>query len=470
VDVDDNIRTMQAARSGFNGSAISRNNRLIERHDSSYGYYWKSYDFAKNVNQQNLFAHPLGPGSGNNSFRHDGGELIFSLPNGFQAYMLVNAQGQRIDKGPTEIVSDLKRPDRAVENGLSCMSCHVRGLLPKDDQIRAHVEKNPNAFSKQEIEAVLELYPTHERFQALIDEDVARFRQAIERSKIPSSVNEPIMSLTTLFESELDLPTAAAEANLSPDGFQKLISRSAELARVLGSLQTSNGTVKRDVFVNVYPTLAQVAKLGTPIAKAAFQVAAPPGLNNFPKQNQATSLVKAKTLPKDWTSQSGFTLEKDQGIRTNSGTLIISKDRDFLNKNFVLEVVLSMKQKDGIAIIGFGDVTIGGTNDPPGAVRMRIHPPGLANGEVYFTKDRTTLSQKRVFSQPGTHLFRITKEGPSVTLSVDVDNDGESPDDAEFVFPDVKEALPDVHGKNGYLFFGGGGVFKSVALKTSGGK
>ena len=90
VDVAENIRTAQTARAGFNGSAVSRNNRMIERHDSSYGYYWKSYDFAKNIDRQNLFSHPLGPGTAENHFKHDGGELIFSLPNGFQGYLLVN--------------------------------------------------------------------------------------------------------------------------------------------------------------------------------------------------------------------------------------------------------------------------------------------------------------------------------------------------------------------------------------------
>ena len=96
VDVADNIRTQQTSRAGFNGSAVSRNNRMIERHYSSYGYYWKSYDFGKNVDRQNLFAYPLGPGAGKDQFQHDGGELIFSLPNGLQAYMLVNADGRRI--------------------------------------------------------------------------------------------------------------------------------------------------------------------------------------------------------------------------------------------------------------------------------------------------------------------------------------------------------------------------------------
>ena len=92
VDLDGNIKKFQAQRAGFQKSGVSQNNRLIERHASKTGYFWTSYDFGGNQAQQNLFEFPLGPG-GANGFQHDGGETIFSLPNGFQAYYLNNAKG-----------------------------------------------------------------------------------------------------------------------------------------------------------------------------------------------------------------------------------------------------------------------------------------------------------------------------------------------------------------------------------------
>src|SRR5262249_42645988 len=81
VDVAGDIRSERVARAGFNGSGVSRNNRLVERHESGYGAYWKSYDFASNAGQKNLFGVPLGPGTAVNNFAHDGGEIIFNLPN-----------------------------------------------------------------------------------------------------------------------------------------------------------------------------------------------------------------------------------------------------------------------------------------------------------------------------------------------------------------------------------------------------
>ncbi len=127
--------------------AYLENNRVLERHDAKNGAYWRTYDFEavpQNLierdillpDRRNLFAYPLGPGFGENRFQHAAGEIIFNLPNGLQGYMLVNANNVRQDKGATAIVSDPKRPDRAVEAGISCMSCHARGINFKDDQIR----------------------------------------------------------------------------------------------------------------------------------------------------------------------------------------------------------------------------------------------------------------------------------------------------------------------------------------------
>src|SRR5205823_1082367 len=159
IDVAQNIRQERVARAGFNGSGVSRNNRLIERHETNGVVYWRSYDFGSNTGKQNLFANPLAAGEGNSTFEHDGGEFIFSLPNGLQGYMLADAKGRRLDKGPTSIVSDPKRPDRAVENGLSCMGCHARGTIDKADQLRDHVTRNMQSFNRADAELVQALYP-----------------------------------------------------------------------------------------------------------------------------------------------------------------------------------------------------------------------------------------------------------------------------------------------------------------------
>src|SRR5262249_2154531 len=81
VDVGQDIKQERVARAGFNGSGVARNNRILERHDSMLGAYWRTYDFdavPQNLTERdvllpdrrNIFAYPLGPGAGENTFQH----------------------------------------------------------------------------------------------------------------------------------------------------------------------------------------------------------------------------------------------------------------------------------------------------------------------------------------------------------------------------------------------------------------
>lgn len=262
IDTAESIRQERAARAGFNGSGVSRNNRLIERHESGATVYWKSYDFAANTGRQNLFARPLGPGSSDSDFLHDGGEIIFTLPNGLQAYFLADAKGERIDKGPTAIVSDPRRPDRAVENGLSCMSCHARGIIEKNDQVRGHVLKNKDAFAAGALETLLALYPSNEKMTALMRADGKRFQDAVALTGAPLSATEPITALALRFEAELDLPLVAAESGLTSADLLKALERYPYLAKQLGPLRQEGGTVQRQVFIDSFQELADALKQG----------------------------------------------------------------------------------------------------------------------------------------------------------------------------------------------------------------
>ena len=262
VDATEDINDAIAIRAGFNGSGISRNNRLIERHETPFGAYWKSYDFGSSTGRKNLFASPLGPGPGANTFRHDGGEIIFTLPNGLQGYMLVDGKGDRIDKGPTEIVSDARRPDRAVVNGLSCMSCHARGIIAKDDQIREHVEKNQSAFSKTERQAIFDLYPPRDRLRKALDQDAARFAAAVARTGASVGATEPIVALALRFEAELDLNFVAGELGIPATELSKRFAKSVTLSRLLGSLAVEGGTVQRSVLTESFAALIGDLDLG----------------------------------------------------------------------------------------------------------------------------------------------------------------------------------------------------------------
>jgi WD40 repeat protein/mono/diheme cytochrome c family protein len=275
VDVATDVQQERVSRAGFLGSGISRNNRLIERHDAMNGAYWRTYDFEaipQNLvdrdlllpDRRNLFAYPLGPGlADGNAFQHAAGEVIFNLPNGLQGYCLVNANDVRQNKGNRDIVSDPKRPDRAVDAGVSCMSCHYRGLNPKDDQIREHVAKNAKSFKRTDAEIIRALYVPKEKMRGLMDEDMERFRKALEKTGNKVSVSEPVMNATLRYEADVDLPTLAAEIGLKPDELQARFAASAVLARSFGPLKAAGGTVPRQVVAQAFGDLVRDLRLGT---------------------------------------------------------------------------------------------------------------------------------------------------------------------------------------------------------------
>ncbi|MBL8796921.1 MAG: WD40 repeat domain-containing protein [Planctomycetia bacterium] len=310
VDVLLNIQQERVARAGFNGSGVSRNNRVLERHDSIHGAYWKTYDFNEVpqnlVDRQNLlpdkrnvFAYPLGPGGLDNHFQHAGGEVIYNLPNGLHAFVLINANGIRIDKAPQAVVSDPKRPDRAVEAGLSCMSCHVRGVNFKDDQVREYVEKNPKSFPRADRELIKALYVPRDKMRDLMSRDADQFKTAVEKTGAKVSTTETITTMVLRYEADLDLQTAAAEVGLEPEEFVKKLSESEVLSRNFGSLQVDGGTVARQVFVQAFGDLVKELRRGILFQSTQIGQSLPDNTGEIDPLEGRTSQANSMTFTTD---------------------------------------------------------------------------------------------------------------------------------------------------------------------------
>lgn len=251
------------ARAGLRTSGVSQNNRVLERHVSPNGAYWKSFDFKNNVDDQNIFKDPL-------RLNPAGGEIIFNLPNGLQAYMLINGSGRRIDEAPIAIVADRNNPDDPViRNGRSCMSCHYAGIQTFKDDVRPVVRGL--AFAKFDREKALAIYPTLDTLDRLMEKDIARFQSAIGQTggRSISSTVEPINALSRRFLADLSVAQAAAEAGLDPKGFQARIARSERLLALgYGQLLVDNGGIKRDAWERNFGDLTQELQLGDYVASS----------------------------------------------------------------------------------------------------------------------------------------------------------------------------------------------------------
>ena len=259
VDVAVNIRSapgVRVSRAGFNDSGVSNHNRIVERHDARYGAYWKSYDFAGSAGSQNIFTHPL-------NFTHDGGEMIFNLPNGLQAYYLADAVGNRLDVAPTTIVSIPGVRDPAVKNGLSCIGCHTEGMKDFTDSVRAAIEENENPpFNKEE---ALRLYPPQSVLDNRLQTDTEKFQNALAKIGEPFAnedernqffekhENEPVQRFHEAFQAELDVAYAAAAVGLETEAFLTQIREKQSLKDLgLAPLLEENGTVKRDAWTSSF--------------------------------------------------------------------------------------------------------------------------------------------------------------------------------------------------------------------------
>ena len=269
INVDRNLRDapgVRVWRAGLNNSGVSNNNRMVERHAFRDGAYWKSYDFAGSVGTQNIFNHPL-------DFTHDGGEVIFNLPNGLQGYYLVNAFGSRLDEAPINIVSNPAASNPTVRNGISCFGCHTEGMKTFEDQVRSVIESNTNpTYDKAQ---ALRLYVEQSEIDALASEDMNRYKNALEETGGAFSDIEPISRFHEAFQGELDAVYAAAVVGLETETFLEKIRENVGLQNAgLLVLDSADGTMKRDAWTSNFKDI--VFSLNFPAAVVVPPVVTPP--------------------------------------------------------------------------------------------------------------------------------------------------------------------------------------------------
>ncbi len=314
LDINANINSGRAIRAGFQNSGVSNNNRLIERHAIQTGYFWTSYDFAGDADKQSIMNFPLGPTGGGDdtfAFHHDGGESIWSLPNGLQAYGLYTAAGKPLAFGPTQIVQDPAREDFTVTNGISCMGCHAGGIKFNRDEVRNYV-LNTNVFPPGVRALVDALYPAQEQVDAVMQEDQRRFYQAMIRAGLQATdetgtplfnpqTGEPLFptignardmieALADNYEQEIDARRVAAEFGIAYGDFQNAILNAGTSEAVLLNQQLQQGDrlIPRTTFQSQYHLLAprvagdELIVLATPALPVPPAPVPPPPPANSP--------------------------------------------------------------------------------------------------------------------------------------------------------------------------------------------
>ena len=258
LEVNEGIITGRAKRSGFTESGVSGQNRLIERHNMPRGgAYWKSYDFKESNRRSILTEFPLGPAFKGNpynalAFEHDGGEIIFNLPNGMQAYLLIDGEGGRIDAGPIDVVGDSLKTsgNEQIFVGVSCMACHRDGMIPSPrDEVRKF-----SALAGSQRDLLQELYPEPETLNDLILEDSEFFQRSLNRT-LKNFVStdeldglpEPVGEVSRRYFLEpMQIETVAAELDVTVEDLKAGLKVNRTLQQMgLRVLTREGGAIKR---------------------------------------------------------------------------------------------------------------------------------------------------------------------------------------------------------------------------------
>ncbi len=262
-DRNHNLREGEAIRAGFQFSGVSQANRLVERHEigSWPGGYWISYDFTplSADRTQDLQMAPLGPPTAelthneDHMFKHDGGEMVFSLPNGMQGYMLAAASGKRLNRGPVEIVQDKSRADGVIINGISCISCHDSGIKPSSkvldkkaqtlagmkDEMRPLVEAS-GILDFKERKLMEKLYVEPEILRAKVKEDYDRFAAANDLAiKDLAETTEPVRGLYDHFKAPVTARRLASEFGMSYEELIKQLDEESDQSETLAVISSS---------------------------------------------------------------------------------------------------------------------------------------------------------------------------------------------------------------------------------------
>jgi mono/diheme cytochrome c family protein len=254
IDVQQDIIDDDAIRAGTTKSRISRQDRLVERHDIQVrnGAFWQSFDFEANNANQSIFQDPFG-------FVAGGSEAIFTLPNGMLGFIIADGNDKIVED--SDILLDTNQNNFRAVTSVSCSNCHASGFIPVVDEVAPVALANARdiGLNNDEVEQLKAIYVSPDAFARQTQEDSQSFyQQALQRADLPIQGADPVSSVFLRFDQDMQLADAAGDLGLTPDD---LLGNLDLLDPVLSVLK--KGTLDRDDFTQLY--VASLCTLSGPL-------------------------------------------------------------------------------------------------------------------------------------------------------------------------------------------------------------
>jgi len=259
IDVVADLEDSDLVRAGTTKSRISRQDRVVERHEINArpGAFWQSFDFADDQNES-IFEDPF-------AFNEGGREAIFTLNNGLLGFLIADDQGLLVED--SDILLDTNQNNFRAVTSISCSSCHATGFIPVVDEVRTLSLNNKIAlgFDNDEVEELEDVYPTPAAFATIVADDSESFYQrALDNLDLPTRGSDPISNTFLRFDRDMQLKDAAGDLGLKPDDLLRNLN---DLNPVLTVLD--GGVQDRDDFTKFYVDslcILSASNVNTPLA------------------------------------------------------------------------------------------------------------------------------------------------------------------------------------------------------------
>lgn len=200
------------------------------------GYLWSIADFGRGAGA--LFADPFQDPLGER-------ELVYTLPNGLNAFAFMGPDGQRLDVW--RVTTDSEERDGAARVPRSNWRRHSP-IVNVRDEVHDYVAGRPNLYPSGDLALLRQRFPGPQELSLLLERDHQAFTSpALFALGVDDSQPDPILTSFAEFDGNMTLEVAAAELMVVPESLrQNLVLLDPALAPL------ASGTVERSVFTAVY--------------------------------------------------------------------------------------------------------------------------------------------------------------------------------------------------------------------------